>query len=121
MVPFKLTENEISPLAREIRVEGELDLAVAAKLQEAISASAVPLVVIDLGGCEFIDSTGIAAIVQANRDRAEDGGRVVVHSAGAQVLRVLTITGLADNALVFPDRDAALASASVDESAQPTP
>ncbi len=81
-------------------VEGELDL------------------VIDLERCEFIDSTGVAAIVQANRDRAAADGGVLVHSAGAQVLRVLTITGLADHGLVFPDSEATLASLGEEESAQ---
>jgi anti-anti-sigma factor len=110
MRSFKLTERELSPQTREIQVEGELDLAVAAKLGEAISRCAVPLVLIDLGSCEFIDSTGIAVIVQAGRQRSEDGGRVVVHSPDAQVLRVLTVTGLAANGLVYSDRDGVLAS-----------
>jgi anti-sigma B factor antagonist len=117
MRSFKLTEREISTLVREIGIEGELDLAVAPQLEQAISSCQAPLVVIDLERCEFIDSTGIAVIVQAHRQRSADGGRVVVHSPGAQVLRVLTVTGLTQNGLVFSDRDEVLASAAADGSA----
>lgn len=115
MQRFRLTARNISAEAREIEVAGELDLAVAGQLEEAISRCSAPLVAIDLGPCEFIDSTGIAVIVKAHRERAAGGGRVVVHSAGAQVLRVLTVAGLADNGLLFGDREGVFAAAAEGE------
>jgi anti-sigma B factor antagonist len=108
MPPFKLAEREISPEAREIQIHGELDLAVANQLKVAISSCGAAIVLIDLERCEFIDSTGIAVIVRAHNERLADGGRVVVHSPRAQVLRVLTVTGLTQNGLVFGDREEVL-------------
>jgi anti-sigma B factor antagonist len=118
--PFKLVEEEISPEACEIRVEGELDLAVADQLVESISCRSALLVLIDLGGCAFIDSTGIAVVVRADRERSKRGGRVVVHSPSGQVLRVLTVTGLVEHGVVFSDRTAALAVGGTDDSGQLT-
>ena len=118
--PFKVVEEEISPEACEIRIEGELDLAVAGQLVESISGCSNLLVLIDLGRCDFIDSTGIAVIVRADRERSKRGGRVVVHSPGGQVLRVLTVTGLVEHDVVFPDREAALTVGATDGSGQPT-
>jgi anti-sigma B factor antagonist len=120
MNPFKLVEREISPQTWEIQIEGELDLAVAVQLQEAVSRCNAELLLMDLERCEFIDSTGIAVIVRAHRERAEEGGRVVAHSAGAQVLRVLTVTGLSENGIVFSDREGVLASMGLDGSSAQT-
>jgi anti-anti-sigma factor len=106
---FRINEREIGPGLREIRVEGELDLAVANQLVEAIARSQDEETLIDLEGCDFIDSTGIAVIVRAHRERAGRGGRVVVHSPSRPVLRVLAVTGLTANGLVFDSRDEALA------------
>ena len=107
MQTFRLIERDLGDGRREIRVEGELDLAVAEQLRESLARSEEELVVIDLAACEFLDSTGIAVIVQASRAAAEDGRRVIVHSPTAQVLRVLTITGLTSNGLVFASREEA--------------
>jgi anti-anti-sigma factor len=109
MPGFHVSEREIATGCREIRVEGELDLAVAEQLQEAIARCRGEQTLIDLADCDFIDSTGIAMIVRAHNEWAEDGGGwLVVHSPGDQVLRVLTTTGLTGVGLVFESRDQAL-------------
>jgi anti-anti-sigma factor len=109
MRSFKVSESEIAPGCLEIRVEGELDLAVADQLQEAIVRCHGKQTLISLEDCEFIDSTGIAVIVRASREWADDGGgRIVVHSPRAQVLRVLETIGLTGVGLVFESREEAL-------------
>lgn len=116
MHPFKVSEQEIAPGCREIRVEGELDLAVTDQLEEAIARCHDELTLINLDDCDFIDSTGIAVIVRAHRDRAADrGGRVVVHSPSAQVIRVLTTIGLMGTGLVFESREEALGEPALQE------
>jgi anti-anti-sigma factor len=116
MPGFHLSEREISSDCREIVVEGELDLAVAGQLEEAIARSHGEQTLIDLTDCEFIDSTGIAVIVRADRERSRDGGgRLVVHSPGDQVLRVLEITGLTGIGLVFASREEALGDPALQE------
>jgi anti-sigma B factor antagonist len=108
---FKLTEKDLRPGFREIQVEGELDLAVTEQLEEALerACSADGMVLVGLEKCDFIDSTGIAAIVHAHNRFAERGGRVVVCAPSDQVLRILSITGLTANGLVFENAEEALA------------
>jgi anti-anti-sigma factor len=65
---------------------------------------------IGLENCEFIDSTGIAVVVQAHRQFAEEGRRVVLFAPTSQVLRILSVTGLTGNGLVFESAAEALAA-----------
>jgi anti-sigma B factor antagonist len=108
---FKLIEKDLRAGCREIQVEGELDLAVAEQLAQALerARSAGGMILVGLGKCDFIDSTGIAAIVQAHNRFAEEGVRVVICAPSDQVLRVLSITGLTANGLVFENVEEALA------------
>lgn len=109
---FNLIERDLRPGCREIQVEGELDLAVAQQLVDALTRakSECRHLLIGLEDCEFIDSTGIAAIVHARNEFAERGGRVVLCGPKAQVLRVLSITGLTANGMVFESTEEALAA-----------
>ncbi len=94
-----------------ILVEGELDMNTAAQLErelEAPLADPESSLLIDLSGCEFIDSTGIALIVRSWQQR--DGeGRFALCGVGNQVERVLDITGLDSAIPTHPSREAALA------------
>jgi anti-sigma B factor antagonist len=94
----------------EILVEGEVDLAVADQLERALerAASQSEQVLIGLQACEFIDSTAIAVIVNAHHRMAAEGRRVAVYGPTSQVQRVLSITGLTENGLVFATLDEAL-------------
>jgi anti-sigma B factor antagonist len=112
MQVFRLIELDRGAGCREILVEGELDLAVANQLQKAFDRAGEEYarVLVSLENCEFIDSTGIAVIVAAYNRLAEDGRRIVVYGASSQVLRILSITGLTANGLVFESADQALAA-----------
>lgn len=94
-----------------ITVEGELDMNTAADLERElegpVSAAESPLL-IDLSGCEFIDSTGIALIVRSWQALNGDG-RFALCGVGDQVKRVLDITGLEETIPTHPDREQALA------------
>ena len=109
---FKLTEVPSVDGERELRVEGELDLAVANRLQEALDGIDAKRVLIDLSSCEFIDSTGIALIVRAwqRLDNGENGRSLVLCSQNDQVRRVLEITGLELSIPVHSTRDEAMAA-----------
>jgi anti-sigma B factor antagonist len=110
---FKITESDPHPGCREIQVEGELDLAVADQLQDALDRAGEEYarVLISLENCEFIDSTGIAIIVAAYNQLVEEGRRMAVYAPSSQVLRVLSITGLTANGLIFDSADQALSAA----------
>jgi anti-anti-sigma factor len=109
---FRLIERDLRPECREILVEGELDLAVAEQLKErldgALDESANLL--ISLENCEFIDSTGLAAIIHAHGRFSEQGGRMAVYAPSDQVLRVLSVTGLTSNGMVFESAEEALSA-----------
>jgi anti-anti-sigma factor len=109
---LQLTERRLPDGATEIEVDGELDLSVADQLQRALDEAGPGSTLIDLKYCTFIDSTGIAVILRAHRQREGEGGRIVVHSPSTAVLRIFTVTGLTGNGLVFADRAEASAAPS---------
>ena len=113
--PFRISEVDLDSECREVRVEGELDLAVADQLQERLDAAAIEdvEVLVCLGGCDFIDSSGIAAILLAHKLMSDKGRRLLLCNPSGQVSRILAVTGLDDVGLVYPSVDAALAERAV--------
>jgi anti-anti-sigma factor len=112
MQRFNVTANDRQPGCRDVRVEGELDLAVAGQLDEVLSPAAAECdrVLVGLDRCTFIDSSGIAVILRAHNRMEEEGRRLAVYGPSEQVLRVLSMTGLTANGLVFDSVDEALAA-----------
>ncbi|MDX6634586.1 MAG: hypothetical protein QOF06_789 [Solirubrobacterales bacterium] len=112
MQRFKVTERELRPGCKDIRVEGELDLAVAGELDAVLTAAAAECscVLVGLENCAFIDSSGIAVILRAHNRMADAGNRLAVYAPTEQVLRVLTMTGLIGNGLVFDSAEEALSA-----------
>jgi len=93
---------------------GELDLAVSAQLRElvdGVAADAPRLVVADLDGVGFMDSTVLRELLRAHRAVEDGGGRFVVAGAQATVRRLLELTGTAELFALADSREAALASA----------
>ncbi|MEU4477552.1 STAS domain-containing protein [Micromonospora sp. NPDC023966] len=81
-----------------IRLAGECDLAARERLTGTLLAAvdAAPVVVVDLAAVEFLDSTGIHALVAAHqRARAADGRLYLVNATGA-VAALLELTGVGD-------------------------
>jgi anti-anti-sigma factor len=106
-----LKETDLESGCLEIRVGGELDLAEAPQLEQALErAREYDQIVISLEDCEFIDSTGIAVIVRCDKERKLDGRRLGVCGVAGQVERVLDLTGLSDHGLVFDTAEAACAA-----------
>ncbi len=81
-----------------LAVSGELDLAAASSLEEELDralTSGSQLIVIDLKGLDFIDSTGLSVLVRAHQRAQEAGLNLGLVNPGAQVERLLSLTGLA--------------------------
>jgi anti-sigma B factor antagonist len=68
-------------------------------------------IVVDLTHLEFLDSTGLGALIGAHKRAAEHGGSVRLVAQEGQILRLLRITGLLDVFKVYPTVEAALALA----------
>jgi anti-sigma B factor antagonist len=85
-------------------VAGDLDLASAGRLEDALAeAPPAPHVVIDLSDCTFVDSTGIRAISAA----AREAPRLSIVTADPGILRTLEITALDRIVAVHASLDAA--------------
>lgn len=116
--PFQASASELEGGVRLLEVQGELDLSTALQLEgplEEATEAADAAVLIDLSGCQFIDSTGIALIVRAWQRvdaAAGNGGKggLVLCCQNEQVRRVLEVTGLEHSLRVFETRDEAAAA-----------
>lgn len=76
-------------------LEGELDLASAPLLEkqiDGIELGTTSTVVLDLQKLQFIDSTGLRAILSAQARLRERGGELAVTPGSSQVQRLLAIT-----------------------------
>jgi anti-sigma B factor antagonist len=99
-----------------LSVEGEIDVASAPRLIAALNdavAEAARSVIIDLTSVGFMDSTGLALLINAHRRLAvRRKGFAVVCPAGP-LRRVFEITDMVDTLRVCPDRETATAAASL--------
>jgi anti-sigma B factor antagonist len=77
-----------------VHVEGELDLATSGALEEALAALHGRRVVIDLGGCTFVDSSAVRILVSAARSAEESGRTVSLVVSDPGILRVLEISAV---------------------------
>jgi anti-sigma B factor antagonist len=66
-------------------------------------------IIVDLSQLEFLDSTGLGALIGAHRRATENDGSVRLVAHEGQILRLLRITGLLDVFPVYPSVEAALA------------
>ena len=80
-----------------VALRGELDLAAVELVEEemrAIAAADGPVLVLDLSGLEFIDSTGIHLLLRLHADSEASGNRLRVVPGPPAVQRVLELTGV---------------------------
>ncbi len=79
-------------------LRGELDVLDAASLAAALTTVAArePEFIVDLAGLEFIDSSGVAALVLVRQQARQAGGDLLLAAPQGEVMRFLTITRLID-------------------------
>jgi anti-sigma B factor antagonist len=90
---------------------GTLDIATSPTLRAALLEAADRAnheIVVDLTQLEFLDSTGLGALIGAHKRAAEHGGSVRLVAHEGQILRLLRITGLLEVFSVYPSVEAAL-------------
>jgi anti-anti-sigma factor len=78
---------------------GEIDSATVEAFGAELSTTAAlaepgDVVELDLRSVTFMDSTGLSALLDARRDLAHDGHRLVIRHASGPVLRIISVTGL---------------------------
>jgi anti-sigma B factor antagonist len=90
-----------------LSLDGELDMANAPRLQQAIDCEDVnaKTVVLDLQQLTFLDSTGLRVILAARERCQERGQKFAITRGSEQVQRLLSVTGVASHlrTLARPD------------------
>jgi anti-anti-sigma factor len=98
-----------------VRVAGEVDMSheeqLRAELHRGVDADTKGIVV-DLTECEFIDSSGIRALLQSRREKNRDEGSetLAVAASSDQILRILEVMGLDQVIPIRPTVDQAAAA-----------
>jgi anti-anti-sigma factor len=85
--------------ARVVRLNGEFDLAGVPAFEQELDRAPGPhegTVVLDLRGLSFLDSSGLRAVLMADRKVRAGGRRCVVVRGPERVARVLELTGVDD-------------------------
>jgi anti-sigma B factor antagonist len=80
-------------------LRGELDMATRAKVESALSRaedSDATVIVLDLGGLTFMDSSGVHVGLDAHHRAREKGHTLVLREGSATVRRIFELTGTVD-------------------------
>jgi anti-sigma B factor antagonist len=94
-------------------LQGSLDIATSPTVRAALLDAAERgqhRLIVDLSKLDFIDSTGLGALIGSQRRAKENGGEVRLVAREGQILRLLRITGLLTVFGVFHTLDDALAN-----------
>ncbi|MEV0584554.1 STAS domain-containing protein [Nonomuraea sp. NPDC050310] len=88
-----------------LRLRGELDMMSAPTLHDCLGAvlevSRKPAVVIDVAELAFCDSSGLAALLGAQRVTEATGGCMALSAVTGRLSRLLQLTGLEERFYVF--------------------
>ncbi|MEU1535319.1 STAS domain-containing protein [Streptomyces fagopyri] len=91
-----------------LEISGELDHATASQLRERVTRLRLQpgkLLVLDLAGMEFCDSSGISVLIAARNHAQALRADVALAAVPAHTLRVLRIVGLDQVFAIHPDSD----------------
>jgi anti-anti-sigma factor len=91
-----------------LRLAGELDLASSTIFERALEEpeiSASPLLVLDLDGLKFVDSSGLRIILLAHERSRERGQEFAITPGSPQVQRLLSITSVSEHLHVLASPD----------------
>ncbi len=103
--------NEVDSGRSVVSVAGEVDVATApdlrSRLDEAVDRGG--LVITDLLGVTFIDSTALGVLIGSLKRAQASGGELRLVVADTRILKIFEITGLTNLFTIFPTLDAAMA------------
>jgi anti-sigma B factor antagonist len=96
---FAVVPTHRTGRAVTLALSGELDLVSSPALSRAIddlAGSDLELLIVDLRGLVFMDSTGLHALIRAQNQVQESGRRFALVRGPEQVQRLFDLTGLTD-------------------------
>jgi len=93
-----------------VEIRGDLDIVTSRQLDDVLSQvrKSSRLVVLDLSGVEFMDTSSLAVIVGHWKSLEETGGSLALAGARYQSTKSLWITGLADRIPLHDNVEAAV-------------
>lgn len=108
MTGLNIQNSELPSGWQCISVSGEIDLATVPELESAIdsvlASNSHPLVV-DLTESSFMDSTGLKALVMANRKFDENGRPFAIAVSGGPVSRLIDLSGVESSIRIVESPD----------------
>jgi stage II sporulation protein AA (anti-sigma F factor antagonist) len=113
MGPAVFDGESVGEYIQVVAVIGELDLSNASGLVRQVETavrSGRNCVVIDLSGVTHMDSTGLAALIEAHHLTQARRGRLALVTGSESVRRTIEVRGLDRLFVIKPSRDDALAS-----------
>jgi anti-sigma B factor antagonist len=98
MAPNFSTEVNPTDEATVIYVRGEIDMATAGRLRDAIEPHMGPeqTIILDLSEVEFMDSSCLNVLVQARGALTEKGGSLMLRNPSRAAHRVLSVADATD-------------------------
>src|SRR5438067_13767835 len=94
-------------------LEGQIDLNVSAKVAESIAElvkEKPARLVVDLSGVDYIDSTGLAVLINGMRDMEDYGGIFILAGAREEVRPILATGRMENFFIICPRVDEGLAA-----------
>jgi anti-sigma B factor antagonist len=87
-----------------ITIHGDLDIVTSPQLDESLTRaeSTHRRIILDLGGVDFLDTSGLAVIVGHWKKLESAGGMLALAGARYRYTKTLWITGLADKLTLYP-------------------
>lgn len=107
---FKVSIDEHADTYSIVTVRGEVDLHTAPKVQYSIEkgSEGVEVVVVDLGGVAFMDSTALSTLMRAKESLEKKGAFLRLTAPSKAVERIFAVTGFGDYFDIYPSREAAV-------------
>ena len=96
-----------------LQLEGEIDLHVSPEVAESIQsmvANKPKVLVVDLAKVTYLDSSGLAVLIEGMQNVQEYGGRFALANVQESVQHIFEIARLDQVFQIFPDVDSALAT-----------
>ncbi len=97
--------------AQVFELTGSLDIATSPTVRAALTSASERgdhRLIVDLIKVDFLDSTGLGALIGGQRRAKEFGGEIRLVAKEGQILRLLRITGLLKVFAVYPTLEDAL-------------
>ncbi|HEX4639193.1 MAG TPA: STAS domain-containing protein [Chthoniobacterales bacterium] len=101
------------PRPNILELEGEIDLHVSPEVAEslrAMTAKKPNVLVVDLAKVTYLDSSGLAALIDGMQNVQEYGGKFAIAHVQESVQHIFEIARLDQVFRIFPDVDSALAT-----------